>query len=270
MLRASHLGPTLFVTALATLLAWGVGQTIQGIMLVAASVVTGQLSIGWSNDWLDAGRDAAAGRTDKPIATDSVSVTAVRASAFAALAATVPVSLLMGWAAGFAQLGLVGSGWVYNLGVKATPWSWVPYAVGFGLLPAFVTLSLPGTPWPPWWAMLTGALLGVGAHFANVLPDIDHDLTQDVRGLPQRLGVLRSGIVAIVTLVAATLVVLVFPATAPTPVDWIGLVAVALIAVAAAWCLMSANHLKWVFRLVMLVALVNVVMVVAAAGDFVT
>jgi hypothetical protein len=32
------------------------------------------------------------------------------------------------------------------------------------------------------------ALLGTGAHFANVLPDLDDDITSGVRGLPQRLG----------------------------------------------------------------------------------
>ena len=60
-------------------------------------------------------------------------------------------------------------------GLKATVWSWAPYAVCFGLLPAVVTLSLPGSPRPAWWAMAAGALLGVGAHLANVLPDLEDD-----------------------------------------------------------------------------------------------
>ena len=33
-----------------------------------------------------------------------------------------------------------------------------------------------------------GALLGVGAHLANALPDLDDDLATGVRGLPHRLG----------------------------------------------------------------------------------
>ena len=35
---------------------------------MVAAVSTGQLSIGWSNDALDAARDRLAGRTDKPVA----------------------------------------------------------------------------------------------------------------------------------------------------------------------------------------------------------
>jgi hypothetical protein len=32
-------------------------------------------------------------------------------------------------------------GWSYNLGLKSTGFSLVPYAIGFGILPVFVTLS---------------------------------------------------------------------------------------------------------------------------------
>ena len=88
---------------------------------------------------------------------------------------TLPLSFSLGLRAGVAHLVAVGAGWVYNLGVKATVWSWAPYAVCFGLLPAVVTLSLPGSPRPAWWAMAAGALLGVGAHLANVLPDLEDD-----------------------------------------------------------------------------------------------
>ena len=38
-----------------------------GCVAVAVAVLAGQLSTGWSNDWFDAGRDTAVGRTDKPI-----------------------------------------------------------------------------------------------------------------------------------------------------------------------------------------------------------
>ena len=66
------------------------------------------------------------------------------------------LSLAAGRQAGAAHLTGVAAAWAYNLGVKRTAASWVPYALAFGLLPAFVTLGLPGRPWPPAWAMAAG------------------------------------------------------------------------------------------------------------------
>ena len=50
---------------------------------------------------------------------------------------------------------------------------------------------------------------GAGAHFANVLPDLDDDARTGVRGLPHRLGAARSAVAAAGLLLAAT-VTLVF------------------------------------------------------------
>lgn len=270
MLKASHLAPTLFVTMLATLLAVAAGQTPWGVALVVATVLTGQLSIGWSNDWLDATRDSLSGRTDKPIVVGSVSAVRVRGAAFGALAASVPLSFANGLGAGAAHLGLVGSGWAYNLGLKATWWSWAPYAVGFGLLPAFVTLGLPTPLWPPWWAMLAGALLGVGAHFGNVLPDIDDDLAHGVRGLPQRMGRTGAGVTALALLLSASLVLLVSPSGAPSRAAWVGVVVVAVLALYGARALRPGRDVSVVFRTAMAIALVDVVLVVDAVSTLTT
>jgi 4-hydroxybenzoate polyprenyltransferase len=186
--RACHPEPTVAVTLFATALAAAGGRPRAGIVAVAAAVGAGQLSVGWSNDLLDRGRDAAGGRTDKPIVVDGLAPGTVAGATAAALVACVPLSFLSGGRAGSAHLAAVASGWAYNLGLKATPLSVVPYAVSFALLPASVVLGLPGHPTPPWWLPLAGALLGSGAHFANVLPDLDADARTGVRGLPQRLG----------------------------------------------------------------------------------
>ncbi len=132
-------------------------------------------------------------------------------AAGSALALCVPLSLANGLAAGAAHLAGVAAAWAYNLGVKRTVLSWLPYAVAFGLLPAFLTLALPGRPWPPAWAVAAGALLGVGAHAANVLPDIADDLGTGVHGLPQRLGLRRARLLAAVPLLAASAVLALGP-----------------------------------------------------------
>ena len=178
-------------------------------------MLVGQLSVGWANDWRDAARDTATGRADKPLVTRPLLVPVVRRAALIALTLSVPLSLLSGPRAALAHLVAVGAAWAYDLGVKATLASPLPYVLAFGLLPAFLTLGLPGAPAPPAWAVLGAALLGLGAHLANVLPDIDDDLATGVRGLPQRLGAPVAAGLAASVLLAALTVLLLGPTTAP-------------------------------------------------------
>ncbi|MGW0552410.1 UbiA family prenyltransferase [Streptomyces altiplanensis] len=214
---ACHLVPTLAVGLLTTAMAVACGQDTTGCLLVAAAVLTGQLSVGWSNDAVDAARDIAVGRRTKPVVAGSVGVGAVRAAAVTALALCVPLSLACGPLAGTVHLVGVAAAWAYNFGLKATVLSWLPYAVGFAALPAFVALGLEGRPWPAWWTVVPAALLGVGAHLANVLPDIGDDLATGVRGWPQRLGPARARLLLPAPLVTATaLLVLARPGPAGT------------------------------------------------------
>ncbi|WTW99806.1 UbiA family prenyltransferase [Streptomycetaceae bacterium NBC_01309] len=226
--RACHPLPSAAVTAMVTAVAAGAGRGAAGSAGVGAAVLAGQLSVGWCNDAVDARRDAAAGRADKPAATGELSPRALGLAAGAALAACVPLSLLGGREAAAAHLtGVLLGGWAYDFGLKRTVLSPLPYAVGFGVLPAFVTLGLPGAPWPAWWAVSGAALLGVGAHLVNVLPDLDSDRVTGVRGLPQRLGAARVRRLAPAVLLTAVGTMVLGPAGAARPVDWAVLTAAA-------------------------------------------
>lgn len=205
---------------MATGFALAAGRGTPGGLLVGAAVLTGQLSVGWCNDAVDAARDAAAGRRDKPAATGGAEPRAVAVAAGVAAAACVPLSLASGLLAGLVHLIGVAAAWGYDLGLKGTRLSWLPYAVGFASLPAFVVLGLPGGPRPVWWIVLAGALLGVGAHLANALPDIDDDLAAGVRGWPQRLGARRTRALLGQPLLAATLLLVLAPPGAVTPLGW--------------------------------------------------
>ncbi|GAB3036332.1 hypothetical protein GCM10011376_17430 [Nocardioides flavus (ex Wang et al. 2016)] len=206
LVAASHAGPALAVTVLTGLLAAAQGLAPATAVLVVAAVLTGQLTVGWSNDLLDRSRDRAAGRTDKPLAADGSPVTVVRVACGVAVVACAVLSLALGVAAGLVHLATVASAWAYNLGLKATAWSWVPYALSFGGLTAVVTLADGQAP--PWWWPVGAALLGVGAHLLNVLPDLADDAATGVRGLPHRLGPRRIAPVAAAVLVVASAVVL--------------------------------------------------------------
>jgi protoheme IX farnesyltransferase len=246
------------VTAVSTALAFSVGRGPAGALAVAAAVLAGQLSVGWSNDYLDRGRDGYARRGDKPVATGQVPAETVATAAVAAAVATVPLSLLSGLLAGTLHIIAVASAWSYNLRLKSTALSVLPYAVSFGLLPAFVTAGLPGRPIVGW-LMAAGALLGAGAHFANVLPDLDDDLRTGVRGLPHQIGAAASRAAAAVLLLAASAVLAFGPPGPP------GLVGVGGVAVAAAvglggLVLGRRPGSRAAFRAVLLVAAVDVVL----------
>ncbi|MFJ4839645.1 UbiA family prenyltransferase [Streptomyces sp. NPDC088746] len=228
-----HPGPVVAVTALVTALAVSSGPGSGRRVLVAAAVLTGQLSVGWCNDAFDALRDAEAARPGKPVARGEVSRSAVWGAAFTALFLCAVLSLACGGAAGAAHLTGVVAAWAYNLRLKGTVMSWLPYAIGFGALPCLVTLSLPGSPWPAWWAVTAGALLGVAAHLGDVLPDIEEDLRAGIRGLPQRLGPVRTRFLLPLPLVAATAVLVLGPAGMPGGWGVAVLSGVALCAVAA-------------------------------------
>jgi 4-hydroxybenzoate polyprenyltransferase len=207
LLATSHPGPVVAVTALTALLGYGYRLEPAEVLLVAAAVLAGQLTIGWSNDLIDLDRDRTAGRADKPLARGDVSPGLVRTALVVAAVGTVGLSVACGLAAAVVHLVLVvGSGWAYNLGLKRTEASFVPYAVGFGALPHVVTLSSGHSPRVAVWVTVAAALLGVGVHLLNVLPDLADDAATGVAGLPHRLGEARLRLVAAGALLAATVV----------------------------------------------------------------
>jgi 4-hydroxybenzoate polyprenyltransferase len=238
LVRASHPGPSLAITAMITLLAAEAAPHGTGPVLVAPAVLAGQLSIGWSNDAFDAGRDAAVGRTDKPIASGDVSRRAVAVAAVAALAASLLLSLAIGVVPGIVNAVMMAAGWAYNAGLKSTLASGLTYAVGFGLIPAFAASTLPGHPAPRAWITAVAVSLGLGAHFANVLPDLAGDAETGVRGLPQRLaaryGPAAARRAALVLLLLASVLLVAASIGAHVGIALAGLGAAAVLAVVGA------------------------------------
>nr|WP_179519315.1 UbiA family prenyltransferase [Nocardioides perillae] len=260
LVTASHPGPAVAVTTVVALLAWSAGVTpARGAALVGA-VLAGQLVIGWVNDLVDVERDRAVGRTDKPVAAGTVPVGLVRACAAVALVACVVLSLATGWRSGLVHLGLgVASGLAYDLGVKATALSPLPYAVAFGSLPVFTALAATDAALPPWWVVLAGACVGVGAHALDALPDLALDLRTGVRGLPHRLGARGSRVAAALLLGAASLLAALGPSGPPHP-------AAAAVLVAVAGCVVVAlvGRGRAPFAAAVGIALLDVSLLVAA------
>lgn len=200
---ACHLLPTVAVVSFTTAIAVAAGVGSRALLVLAA-VLAGQLSIGWSNDYLDRRADTLAERTDKVVVRGELSADRLRVAAGSALTVCVPLSLLLGRTAGLAHLTAVACGWAYNLGLKGTRLSPLPYLVAFSLLPpVVVAYSLPEPSAPRAGLVLASGLLGVSAHFTNGVKDLAADALAGVRGLPQRLGAHRSALVSAGLLLAA-------------------------------------------------------------------
>lgn len=263
---ACHPGPTLVVSGLAAGLAWGIGSTPAMTALLTAAVLAGQLSVGWSNDWIDASRDSAVDRGSKPVVAGLVTARTLRAAAVGALVVCVPLSLAVGWLPGGAHLAAVASAWAYNARLKSTVVSWLPYAVSFGLLLQFVVLAQPGGSAGAWWATLAAALLGVGAHVANVLPDLEHDRLTGVRGLPHRLGYAGSTVAALTALLGAVAAVVLGPGGRPDAIALVGGGVAAVLAGAGAVTGVRHRRSAVPFAASMAVAAVCVVLLVHAGA----
>lgn len=260
LVRASHPGPAVVVTTVLT--AYGISSGLEParLALVLTAVLAGQLSIGWSNDLADAARDRSVGRTDKPLATGELSTSTVRLACVVCVLATIGLSLSFGFVAGLLHLGCVAAGWAYNLGLKATVLSWLPYAVAFGGYPVVVTLAEPGAGPPPWFVAAAGALLGVGAHLVNVLPDLADDEATGIRGLPHRLGHRHASWAAVASLAAATVLLALGVADAVPG----AVLVLVLVTVAVLVGLTLVTRGRTPFRAALGIALVDVLLLVLA------
>jgi len=150
-----------------------------------------QFSIGIANDVVDSADDAVA-KSWKALPRGVISrrqaVLAAAGCAGGGLAVTA------GLETGVWLIGLAGwsCGLAYDLWLKRTRLSWVPYSLAFPLLPVWVYLAADA--WRPMllWVFPLGALLGLALHLANQAPDIAADRRAGVRGTAQVLGSARS------------------------------------------------------------------------------
>jgi 4-hydroxybenzoate polyprenyltransferase len=239
-------------------------------VLLTLAVFCGQLSIGLSNDAIDAPRDRAVGRTDKPIARGDVSGRVAWSAAVGALVAALLLSAPLGWGMLAAHAVFLASAWSYNAGLKSTPFSIVPFLVSFGIFPSLATLALPDPRVTALWGWIAGAALGAAVHLTNVLPDLEDDRRTGVRGLPHRIGPRASAVVAAAGIIVGAVAVLVGSSGADLgsvpAVSWLFFTAVVAVALTTAVLALVRPPTRVLFRLVMLAALLLAAQLVATGG----
>ena len=208
LLKASHFGPTLLVTAISFGFAtyyWWEGPAY----VIAFGVFTGQLVVGWSNDLYDFEDDLKHNRQNKPL----VSGVITREFLQRCLRLMVPFSFIanlggpLGIQGGLVYMLGVAFGVAYNFYFKFSFLSPLPFAIAFAALPSCIAISKDITP--PTWMWAGGALFGMAAHFINVIKDMKADQISEIKGLPQLLGT-RKSIVAATLLITLGIAVIIY------------------------------------------------------------
>jgi 4-hydroxybenzoate polyprenyltransferase len=255
LIKACHFGPTMTVTLTSLLLAtnlWWEGPAI----VIAFGVFLGQLLVGFTNDLYDFADDLKHNRKSKPLVEGIITTQQL----LRAIKIVTPVAVLvnifgpLGIYGGLIYLFGVGLGISYNFYFKSTSLSPLPYALAFAALVGSVVVATDRTP--PIWLLTAAALLGVAAHFANVLKDLDQDLTSGIKGLPQLIGKKNSRVVVSSLLVFTTL--LLNNVKPNTPLLVIGL---------AAAIITSFAPNKLIFKALMITAVVDLILLLSAADS---
>ena len=205
LLQASHFIPTLIVSSIA--FAFGVHYWWEGpAYVIAFTVFTGQLVVGWSNDLYDFADDQRHGRMNKPLVSGLISKEYLRNWLIFMVPFSFIANLLgpLGFKGGLLYWLGIGCGVAYNFYFKFNMFSPLPFAVAFAALPSCIAISKSVTP--PMWMWLGGAILGCAAHFINVIKDMDQDRESAIKGLPQRIGKRASiAVAAALVLIAAVI-----------------------------------------------------------------
>jgi len=225
-----HPIPSLLTTLAALGFAWifGIGPRDRRFWWIAAIMLLVQFSISALNEWADADLDRQAGRR-RPIPLGLVPrgaalgvavVCAVGAFLLCVLADLGPFALLL--------VGIgTACGWAYDLWLKATPLSFVPFATAFPLMPFWIGV-LAGRPLGSLLVLfLGGSVLATAIHLADAVPDLEADRAAGLRTLAVALGTPRAelasaGLLLLGSLVSTVLVI----RRSPSSIAALGLTAV--------------------------------------------
>ncbi|MBJ7432838.1 MAG: UbiA family prenyltransferase [Microbacteriaceae bacterium] len=199
---ATHFPQALAMVLLMTVSTALCGGSWSSVALVFLASAAGQATVGWTNDVHDAAADRAAGRSNKPTVRGDLRPEDLRLPILLSATLTITLSFFAaGWVGGAAHIAAVASALVYNFFLARTVWSWVPYAVSFALMPAFIAQASSPTLWPSFPLIALSVLVGVTAHLLNAIPDIDIDRETGWGGLAVSLGKRRSGVLVVVLVI---------------------------------------------------------------------
>jgi 4-hydroxybenzoate polyprenyltransferase len=155
-----------------------------------------QLGIGAVNDVVDAPTDAGH-KPGKPIPSGLVAADAARAVAVALLLVGTVLAATVGPALVALSLVVISIGLAYDLRLKGTAWSWLPFAVGIPILPVYGWVGATGAL-PAAFAVLVPAAVAAGAALAigNSVVDVERDVAAGRTSVAASLGLVRASGIA--------------------------------------------------------------------------
>lgn len=189
-----HIVPVLVVsvaTVAFAIVAWGGLPPWRLLLPLLLAMLGGQLAIGALNELVDAPLDALV-KPWKPLPSGAVSAGGAKAMVVIGLVMMTVFGAPFG-ATPFAILTLgTGLGLAYDLWLKRSSWSWLPYVLALPLLPIWVFTALGRPEARLLFLYPLGALATAGVHFAQALPDTARDRTAGLRTVTARLGLWRT------------------------------------------------------------------------------
>lgn len=224
LVRAAHPLQALLTAAGLALVAALSGRPLREVGLVFATVLLGQVVLGWHNDLVDRVRDRRHDLPGKPVAQGFLDPGNTWFALLCGVLALVPLAVSTGVTAGCFYLLSVAVGVLGNVVLRTGALSWLPWAVSFALYPCYLSYggwggAAVGDPPQPVVVVLF-ALLGIGVHFLRALGGLVPDHEDGWTTLPLRAA-LRIGAARLLaaTAVYLTLVVAALAAAG----TWVGL-----------------------------------------------
>jgi 4-hydroxybenzoate polyprenyltransferase len=251
-LRLGHPFPSILDGLVSGTIALVAGGAPDVALRIGLAMTLLQLGIGTVNDLVDAPFDAGR-KPGKPIPAGLVSTGAARAVAVALFVGGGLLATSVSAALGGLSLVVIGIGLAYDLRLKGTAWSWLPFAVGIPILPVYGWLGAAGSLPPAFVALIPAAVLaGAALAIGNSLVDVERDEGAGRTSVAARLGPKRAtrlsallvGAVVVIAIGSAALAVV-----APNAIA--GLAAAGLVAIAATLggAAGSASRREWAWRL---------------------
>jgi 4-hydroxybenzoate polyprenyltransferase len=189
------------VTAALILIAGGSNSVALRLGLAMFSL---QAAIGTANDLIDEPRDRGI-KPGKPLPRGLISRPAAQLLFVAAVGVGLGLSALSGAVVLIVAAIGTGVGLAYDQWLKATVWSWLPFAVGIPLLPVYAWFGATNQPPPAFLVLIPAAVIaGAALALANLLADVERDRAVGADTVATRLGEDRAWSVAAILHLAVT------------------------------------------------------------------
>lgn len=213
---------------------------------VVGMVALGQACVGMTNELLDLPQDRLV-KPHRPLVDGRASPAIARTLAWGVGLGSLFLGLTFGWVGVLFSILGTGAGLLYNIWLKGTVMSWLPYAVSFSLLPVWPFVAFDN--WKPAlaWIWLLILPVSIVLNIAQSLSDIDDDKTLGIDGLAGYFG--RRRALRLMWIASALTIVLVLLTGSASGLSVIlvaaTIIAGVLVGVAAWFCYQQPGPRAW-------------------------